>query len=108
MGSEITTVIYHGSKPEAWDAANEGQVAYSATDATVQFEPGFGWVAVLYLPFNDPDAWAAGYEVQTPATHRALFGPNPVRSAPVRPKAAPVATPAGLTAPPPPPPPLQG
>lgn len=60
---------YYPNRPLARTAANRGQFEYEdkgAYSALVQFEPGKGYVAVLVADKNIPEAWDAGFEVQTP------------------------------------------
>lgn len=61
---------YYKNRPLAQQYANLGQQTWSDTvySASAQFEPNFGYVAVLHAYHNVPDAWAQGYEVQTPQT----------------------------------------
>lgn len=59
---------YYPNRPLAQTAANRGQIEYEAAgvySAAAQFEPGRGFVAVLFSSKNIPAAWENGFEVVT-------------------------------------------
>jgi hypothetical protein len=59
---------FYKNRPLAQQYANLGQQTWPDTvySAGAQFEPNFGFVAVLHAYHNVPDAWAMGYEVAVP------------------------------------------